>query len=265
MDTPTDYYVVLGIEPLASASTIKSAFKKLALQYHPDIYKGEDAQQRMRDLLQAYQTLSDPEKRQAYDSRREGKKTLVDVADRPMPRKGSSDGQGHFAFPELSAELLAPVVFKLDGIQYELSSAQAESLWWTGLLRGTFSLSTSSLSCQRCLHHWSAAVPPQSCPACHASDWSEYLLLRCTHCQAVFASREVHDPLRGNVLYQPYELFPLCPSCRRSHWCQAENERVNALRATSARRSSFIWGSFIVVVVVLVILIVLTLANFTLP
>src|SRR6516225_5800886 len=67
MDTFTDYYTVLGVDSHASASTIKAAFKKLALKYHPDVYKGSDAQERMRDLLIAYQTLSDPASRRDYD------------------------------------------------------------------------------------------------------------------------------------------------------------------------------------------------------
>ena len=70
MNTFTDYYTVLGVDSQASASTIKAAFKKLALQYHPDVYKGPDAQERMRDLLIAYQTLSDPVSRRDYDVQR---------------------------------------------------------------------------------------------------------------------------------------------------------------------------------------------------
>ena len=61
---------MLGVDSHASASTIKAAFKKLALQYHPDVYKGPDAQERMRDLLIAYQTLSDPASRRDYDVQR---------------------------------------------------------------------------------------------------------------------------------------------------------------------------------------------------
>ena len=67
METPNDYYAVLGVDAQASASSIKAAFKKLALQYHPDVYKGTDAEERMRKLLQAYQTLSDPEARRERD------------------------------------------------------------------------------------------------------------------------------------------------------------------------------------------------------
>src|SRR5436189_5036480 len=69
MDTFTDYYAVLGVDPNSPASEIKVAFKKLALQYHPDVYKGNDAQERMRLLLAAYQTLNDPEARKRYDAR----------------------------------------------------------------------------------------------------------------------------------------------------------------------------------------------------
>jgi DnaJ-class molecular chaperone len=45
-----DYYTVLGVDGQASPEAIKTAFKLLALQYHPDVYKGEDAQERMRAL-----------------------------------------------------------------------------------------------------------------------------------------------------------------------------------------------------------------------
>ena len=264
MDTPIDYYAVLGVDPRADASAIKTAFKKLALQYHPDVYKGEDAQLRMRGLLQAYQILSDPEKREAYDARREGRKsTLVDVAERPAGRRESFNEQGHFAFPVLDAELAASVSFSLDGFPYELTSEQAERLWWQGLLRGSTSLTGPSLLCHRCQHRWS--LPPgataSTCPVCHASDWAEYFLLRCTHCQAVFESKELRDPLRGNMLYHPYELFPLCPHCRRSHWCLAENDRVDSLRAAAARRSALIGGSMIVCCILLVVLLVLVFSH----
>src|SRR5438876_12264128 len=62
-----DYYVVLGVDAHAPTEAIKKAFKHLALQYHPDVYKGEDAEVRMRELLLAYQTLIDPDRRRTYD------------------------------------------------------------------------------------------------------------------------------------------------------------------------------------------------------
>src|SRR5690348_921973 len=123
MDPFTDYYAVLGVNAQAFPSAIKAAFKKLALQYHPDVYKGEDAQERMRILLLAYQTLSDPETRRAYDARRtehflDGSARHVRVATEipEMPRRESvtrtsskarRDRQRHYAFPELKENLPA--------------------------------------------------------------------------------------------------------------------------------------------------------------
>jgi DnaJ-like protein len=270
MDISNDYYTVLGVDSQASASAIKAAFKRLALQYHPDVYKGEDAQQRMRSLLQAYQTLSDPTTRKAYDERHTGARptSSYDAVDRDEYRvRRATTEQGRYAFPDLSLSRHAPLLLHLDDIDYQLTSAQAERLQWSGIVRGVLSdpavsATGSAYYCQRCHHRWplaSSAGQPLACPACHAQDWAEYLLLRCTHCQAVFASAEIHDPLRGNNLYHPYELFPLCPHCRRSQWCPAENERVATLRSAAARRNALFTSSMIGVCLVLVVVIALVL------
>lgn len=271
MDASNDYYAVLGVDPQASTSVIKAAFKKLALQYHPDVYRGIDAQERMRGILRAYQVLSDPQARSEYDARRfvgvDGS-MRAGPPDGTAPRKSSVSGrtgQGRFAFPDLRETPTTPLLVVLDGLQYQLSSAQAESLKWDGMLRGTTidGSAGGTCVCQRCHHRWQEgkSTHPATCPACHAGDWAAYLLLRCIHCQAVFTSRELRDPLRGNTLYQPYELFPLCPHCRRSRWCPAENARVQILRAAAARRSLLLWGSVVVVCVVLVLLLVLAVLH----
>ena len=147
MDTSNDYYTVLGVDSQASASAIKAAFKRLALQYHPDVYKGEDAQERMRSLLQAYQTLSDPVARKAYDDQHSGaRSTITDgfmSRDEARARKASAE-QGRYVFPDLSIPQPTPVTFKLAETVYQLTPTQAEHLQWDGLLRGVLSDATQT-------------------------------------------------------------------------------------------------------------------------
>ncbi len=64
---PRDYYEILGIPRTASESEIKSAFRKLARRYHPDVSTEPDAEERFKEINEAYAVLSDAEKRAAYD------------------------------------------------------------------------------------------------------------------------------------------------------------------------------------------------------
>src|SRR3954467_3275362 len=63
----TDYYKVLGVDKKASQDDIKKAYRKLARQYHPDTNKDTGAEERFKQISEAYDTLGDPEKRKKYD------------------------------------------------------------------------------------------------------------------------------------------------------------------------------------------------------
>ncbi len=66
-----DYYAILGLSPDADEQAIKQAYRKLARQYHPDVNPGDKkAEERFKEINEAYQALSDPERRRKYDELR---------------------------------------------------------------------------------------------------------------------------------------------------------------------------------------------------
>lgn len=67
MAAKRDYYEILGVPKNATAAEIKTAYRKLAGQHHPDVDKTPGAAERFKEISEAYQVLSEPEKRQAYD------------------------------------------------------------------------------------------------------------------------------------------------------------------------------------------------------
>ena len=67
MTTKRDYYETLGVQKDTPKKDIKKAYRKLALKYHPDRNKSPDAEEKFKEISEAYAVLSDDEKRQQYD------------------------------------------------------------------------------------------------------------------------------------------------------------------------------------------------------
>src|SRR5581483_2568865 len=155
MNSFTDYYTLLGVDKDAPAGEIKAAFKKLALQYHPDVYKGNDAHERMRLLLAAYQTLSNPEERKRYNAHygefvdagtsspwraqtSEAAPRSSGDSTRRAPRDAASsarrDRQRQYDFPDMSNGRAIRV--DLGKISYALSAQETATLQQQGMLRG---------------------------------------------------------------------------------------------------------------------------------
>jgi hypothetical protein len=246
MEQFTDYYAVLGVDAKAPTEVIKKSFKHLALQYHPDVYKGEDAEVRMREILQAYQTLIDPQRRRTYDlsrARHVAGSPLSTGHPTDVSTEAHSEGQNFYVFPVLPDG--APAQIDLGQITYLLSESEVRRLKEQGMLRGAKAPSMAgTYYCHRCHHQWQAASLPALCPHCQARDWREYLLLRCQHCHAVFESEQIRYEV-GSLHYgddrlcPPYELFPLCPSCGKARWCPAEETRLWHVRDRAARKAKW--------------------------
>jgi len=69
-DITPDYYAILQVSPAAEKEVIEAAYRKLAQKYHPDINKSPGAEEKMKRINTAYEVISDPAKRAAYDATR---------------------------------------------------------------------------------------------------------------------------------------------------------------------------------------------------
>jgi DnaJ domain len=96
--TTVDYYALLGVLPDATSAQIKSAYRKLAKQYHPDVNNSPDAAEKFREITEAYDTLTDPDRRRRYDRLHGTRRTTFTEEDEwskyTRPGHGTHAGNG---------------------------------------------------------------------------------------------------------------------------------------------------------------------------
>jgi curved DNA-binding protein len=108
-----DYYAILGVDRGASAEDIKKAYRKLARKYHPDVSKEPNAEEKFKEMGEAYETLKDPEKRAAYD--RLGQHAAGQEF-QPPPDWGAQFAGAHSAFDDIDfADLFAGLAGRRGG------------------------------------------------------------------------------------------------------------------------------------------------------
>jgi curved DNA-binding protein len=106
MPPERDYYEVLGVRRDASQDEIQQAYRKLARAYHPDLNKAPEAEERFKDISEAYSVLSDPATRKRYDAFGPGfRQVPEDVDPQTWRRAGAASGSGRTAGPGFGSGL----------------------------------------------------------------------------------------------------------------------------------------------------------------
>lgn len=101
-----DYYAILGVDKNTSDDDLKKAYRRLARKYHPDVSKEKDAENKFKDVQEAYEVLKDPEKRAAYDQL--GANWKAGQEFRPPPNwgegRGGADHRAYYSNGQFSEE-----------------------------------------------------------------------------------------------------------------------------------------------------------------
>lgn len=206
-----DFYILLGVERGATPGDIKRAFKRLARRYHPDINPGDrTAAQQFRQIAEAYETLSDPDRRHRYDS-----------GGTSGPRGSETFGFEGFDFSISVHGASAPTF----GDLFADVLSQRQSVQPHGSAQGADLHDTVTLSFDQAMAGGERAVPVTRQERCHHCGGSGYLRATeksCLDCQGAGTLKSV----RGHMVFsKPCDscggtgrhAHSRCPGCAGQH------------------------------------------------
>lgn len=188
-----DYYKILGVEKTASADEIKSAYRRLAKKYHPDLNKTPEAQEKFKEINEAYEVLGDDKKRSNYDQ--------FGSADGPS-FQGFGGGQGGFSgFGGGFGDIFSDIFSAFGGNGQRETMEQGEDI----NLQMTITFEEAAFGCAKDIN----VSKIDKCEACHgtgAKNGTEFST--CPDCKGTGRVRFTQNTLFGTTIREG-----ACPKC----------------------------------------------------
>jgi molecular chaperone DnaJ len=188
-----DYYEILGVPRDASADQVKKAYRKLAMQHHPDVSDAPDAAEKFKQIQEAYEVLHDPQKRSIYD--RGGD-----------PMGSGAGGMGGFGFPGGGSFDMGDLFGAMFGQASSRGPRSRVRRGQDALVRLALSLAEASFGATKPITVDTAVI----CPSCHGSGSQDGTQpVQCTTCHGQGDVTTVQRSFLGDIrTVQP------CPNCR---------------------------------------------------
>jgi molecular chaperone DnaJ len=190
-----DYYNVLGVPRTANADELKKAYRRLARQYHPDVNKSPEAEERFKEINEAYEVLSDDQKRAAYD--RFGHAGVQGSAG------AGYSGFGGFGFEDIFEEF-----FSGFGMGSRRRGRRAPRRGADLQQQLTISFEEAAFGCEKEIE----ILRHEECPRCQGSGAEPGTQpIRCPQCNGTGEVRQVQQSILGSFVN-----VSTCPRCRGS-------------------------------------------------